>query len=194
MERAGLKRMNDSVTSGAGRRFLRLATRNIDAQNRMRRTPEAEEVVKASGALAKSILQAVECAETIEDLIHYEMVLQRIDELSAQSQQDKTSIENAQRDYRQLSETVAQLRRNPNEYFRANMAFRDTAGDFRKLPRGRVQHIHANVARLRNRASFAPEEERNVWDARLKLAAKTEEMLRALHKSKIKEYKPDTDY
>jgi hypothetical protein len=170
------------MASSAGRRFLRLATRNIDAQNRMRRTPEAEEVVKASGALAKSILQAVECAETIEELIHYEMVLQRIDELSAQSQQDKTSIENAQRDYRQLSETVAQMRRNPSEYFRANIAFRDTSGDFRKLPRGRVQQIHANVARLRNRASFAPEEERNVWDARLKLAAKTEEMLRALHK------------
>lgn len=183
-----MNRMNGNEDSDAGRRFFRLASRHIDAEKKMRQTPEAKQVEKSRNTLVESVLNAIDSAETIEDLIHYEMVLQRVDELSAHSPQDKASIKNAQRQYWQLSETIAQMRRNPYEYFRANISLGGTDGDFRKIPRSRIQHIHSNVTRLRNRASFAFEEERTIWNARLKLAKKTEEMLRALHKSLAEKY------
>lgn len=185
-----MNRMNGNENSDAGRRFFRLASRHIDAEKQMRQTPEAKQVEKSRNTLAESVLNAIDSAEAVEDLIHYEMVLQRVDELSAQSPQDKASIKNAQRQYWQLSETVAQMRRNPYEYFRANMALGGTDGGFWKIPRVRIQHINSNVTRLRNRASFALEEERNFWNVRLKLAEKTKEMLRTLHKSLAEEYEP----
>lgn len=187
-----MRRMNGNVTSKEGREFYQLVFDKTESQKRMRQTPEAKKAIKNSDDLAKRILDATDAAESIEDLIHYEMVLQDLDKLSAQSQQDQASIANAQRDYRQLSETVAQMRRNPREYLRANIAFRDTGGDIRKLPRGRIQHIHANIARLRNRTTFAPEEERGVWDARIKLADRTIALLRAMHKKLVNEYESNT--
>jgi hypothetical protein len=41
---------------------------------------------------------------------------------------------------------------------------------------------------MQDRAAFAPDEERKVWDARIKLARKTVDMLRAMHKVLVKEY------
>ena len=73
------------------------------------------------------------------------------------------------------------MRRNPEEYLRANMGMHDTGGDIRKMPRGRIQQIHSNATRLRNRAAFSPEEERRLWDARMLLAEKTADMLRGMH-------------
>lgn len=183
-----MSRMNGSLNSKMGREFLRLTSHSDELQEEMRQTPEALKAIEARHELAKGILEAVDNARRIEDLIQYEMMLQRLDIPSAQSQQDKTGVENAQRDYEQLARTVEQLHRNPEEYFLANIALKDTGGDFRKLPRGRVQQIHSNIARLRNRASFALDEERGVWDARVKLAEKTEEMLRTLHKNKARDY------
>ncbi len=183
-----MRQMNNDVNSKEGRRFLQRVGRKIELQKRMRQTSEAKQAAKASDDLAKRIFESIAEAESIEDLIHYEMVLQTLDQLSAQNQHDQSSIENAQREYRQLSETVTQMRENPDEYFRANVAFRDTGGDFRKLPRGRIQHIHANIARLQNRATFAADDERGVWEARIKLAEKTMEMLRAMHKKLAKEH------
>lgn len=188
-----MNRMNGNMGTETEIVFYQLVSRVIEFQEAVRQTPEAEKLIQTRDTLAERILEATDNAGTIEDLIHCEMALQRLDERSAQSKQDKTGIENAKRDYRQLLETVAQMRRNSDEYFRANMAFRETGGDFRKLPRGRVQQIHANIARLRNRSSFASEEERNIWDARIKLAEKTGEMLRAMHKSKAKEYEQRID-
>lgn len=183
-----MRRMNGNVSTKEGRQFLRLVSRDIASHERMRQTPEAKQAEQTSGDLAKRILEVIEDAKSVEDLIHYEMVLQTLDRLSAKDRHDKSSVANAERDYRQLSETVAQMRENSDEYFRANVALRDTGGDFRKLPRGRIQHIHANVARMQNRAAFASDEERVVWEARIKLAEKTVEMLRAMHKKLVKEY------
>jgi hypothetical protein len=121
-------------------------------------------------------------------LIQYEVALQQLDERSAHNEQDITSIRNAQRDYRQLAETISQMRRNPDEYLRANVAMHDTGGDIRKMPRGRIQQIHANMARLRNRAAFSLEEEHTIWNARIQLAEKTAEMLRDIHNVVVKEH------
>ena len=183
-----MRRMNGSVNSKEGHEFLQLVNWKIEFQKRVWQTPEAGQAVQASSNLANRILEAVDKAKSIEDLIHYEMVLQTLDRLSATSQHDKTSVQNAEREYRQLSETVTQMRENPDEYFRANKALRDTGGDFRKLPRGRIQHIHANIARLQNRATFAPDDDREVWEARIKLAEKTLDILRVMHKRLVKEY------
>lgn len=181
-----MSRINDKITK-AEFDFIQLVSRGVRSLERMRQTAEAKKLIRDRNALAVRILEAIDNAASVEDLIKYEIVLQSLDERLAQSPEDKASIENAQRDYRQLLVTVAQMRRNPYEYFQANIALRETGGDFRKMPRGRIEHIRANVTRLRNRASFAPEEEREIWDARLKLAEKTAEMLRALHKSLAKE-------
>ena len=183
-----MRQMTGDLNSKEGRAFLHLVDHKIELQKLMRKTPEAEQAAKASDELANRIREATDAAKSIEDLIHYEMVLQTLDRLSAKSPHDITSVENAQREYRQLSETIAQMRENPGEYFRANKALRDTGGDVRKLPRGRVQHIHANVARLQNRATFAADEDREVWQARTKLAEKTADMLRAMHRSLVKEH------
>ncbi len=183
-----MSRRHDSMGGEADYKFFRLVALGIESLEEMRQTPEAKKAIQTRNALANLILETVERSETIESLIHCEAVLQQLDERSAHSKQDKSSIENAQRDYRQLSATVAQMRRNPDEYFQANIALRDTGGDFRKLPRGRIQQIHANIARLRNRAAFAPEEEVHIWEARIQLAEKTAEMLRTMHKQLVKEY------
>ncbi len=63
----------------------------------------------------------------------------------------------------------------------------DTGGDISKMPRGRIQQIHSNATRLRNRAAFSPEEERRLWDARILLAEKTADMLRGMHDALLEE-------
>lgn len=182
-----MHRMNDAADSEEGHDFFRFVRRKIESVGKMRRTPEAKKAERAGCDLANRICKAAEKAESIEDLIHYEMVLQKLDLLSAKSPRDKSSVENAQRDYRQLSETIGQMRENPAEYFRANISFRDTRGDFRKLPKGRIQHISINVARMQDRAAFAAEDDQSVCEARIKLAGKTIAMLRAMHKELVEE-------
>ena len=182
-----MRRMNGNATSKEGKGFFRFARREIESLEKMRRTPEARNAAQASSELVKSILDATDKARTIEDLIHYEMVLQSLDLLSARSQRDKTSVENAQRDYVQLSQTVAQMRESPAEYFRANIAFRGTDGGFRKMPNGRIQHINANIARMQNRAAFAYDDEQKVCEARIALAGKTIALLRSMHEALVKD-------
>ncbi len=179
-----MRRMNDNASSKEGHAFLQLVQKNIESQERMRQTLEAERAALGSRELVDRIVAATDKAKTIEDLIHYEMVLQKLDLLSATSQRDKASVKNAQSDYRQLSETVAQMRETPAEYFRANIAFRGTGGDFRKLPKGRVQHITINIARLQERAAFAYDDEQSVCRARI--ALKTISLLRAMHEKLVK--------
>ncbi len=183
-----MNRMSDSGGSKASRDFLRLVVFGAEFQRAMRKTPEARKVIDNRNKLTDRILKAVEQAETIEDLIEYEVALQRLDEYSAHDPQDIASIQNAQRDYRQLSETISQMRRNPEEYLRANMGMHDTGGDIRKMPRGRIQQIHSNATRLRNRAAFSPEEERRLWDARILLAEKTADMLRGMHDALVEKH------
>lgn len=183
-----MSQLNDGEKSSEWLSFFQLVSRKIELRDRMMQTPEAGQAIQASDDLSSRILEVIDSAETIEKLIHYEMILQNLDRLFAQSQQEQNSIDNAQREYRQLSDTVAQMRRNPEEYFQANIAFRETGRDFRKLPRGRIQHIHSNITRLRNRATFAPEEDRMMWEARIKLADKTIDVLRSMHRSLVKKY------
>lgn len=180
MNRTSAKK-NDKVQGD----FARLVGSGIDFLKAMRQTPEAKSVIENRNELADRILHAIGQAETLEDLIEYEVALQRLDEYSAHDPQDITSIQNAQRDYRQLSETISQIRRNPEEYLRANMGMHDTGGDIRKMPRGRIQQIYSNTTRLRNRAAFSPVEERQLWDARVLLAEKTVDMLRGMHDASV---------
>lgn len=179
-----MNRENGSLTDSIDQTFIRLVLLGAESIEAMRRTPEAIIAIQTRNDLARSILEAVGQAETIEELIHCEVMLQRLDEYSAHDPQDLTSIKNAQRDYRQIIETVSQMRRNPEEYLRANMGF----GDVRELPRGRIQQVLSNLARLRNRAAFSPEEERQIWDARTRLAEKTAEMLRTMHRNVVEEH------
>lgn len=183
-----MNRMNNKRSDKANQDFVKLVGHGIDFLKAMRKTPEAQKVIANRNELADRILQAIAEAETIEDLLEYEIALQRLDEYSAHDPQDLTSIKNAQRDYRQLTETISQMRRNPEEYLRANMGMHDTGGDIRKMSRGRIQQIYSNLTRLRNRAAFSPAEERHLWDARIQLAEKTAEMLRTMHENIVEKY------
>ncbi len=182
-----MNRMNNNLTTKLARHMVPLLANSIELQGKMRRSYEAQKAIESQNTLAREILQATDDAKTIEDVIHCEMVLQRLDKTLAQTERDRTGIENAERDYKQLAETVQQMRKDPEAYFRANLSIRETGGDFKKIPRSRgLQQISANKARMQNRASFAPEEQRNVWEARVKLAEKTEGMLRTFHNNLVK--------
>lgn len=175
---------NRNIDAGIARTLAVAASRAKYAKNKARQTPEAKEAQKKQEQLAKLIAQAMDAATTVEELIYIERSLQDIDTLQAVTPQDQTSIENAKRDYRQIAATIDQMRRAPNEYFKANQSMKETGGDFRKIPRSRgLQQISGNKARLQNRASFAVEDERKVWEARIALAGKTEEMVQTLHKN-----------
>lgn len=180
-----MNRMTGKGGDSANNDFARLVAHGVGYLDAMRKTPEAKRVIQNRNDLTKRILKAIDEAKTIEELLDYEVALQRLDEYSAHDPQDITSIQNAQRDYRQLSETISQIRRNPEEYLRANMGMHDTGGDIRKMPRGRIQQIYSNTTRLRNRAAFSPVEERQLWDARVLLAEKTVDMLRGMHDASV---------
>ncbi len=146
-----------------------------------------QKAIASSNALSEEILAAVKKSKTIEELIKHEMALQKLDLLLAQTDQDRTSIANAQRDYQQLLRTVKQMRRNTEEYFEANMSLRETGGDIAKIPASRgLKQLAANKARLQNRAAFASDEQRSVWEARAVLAGKTAERLHSLHGDLVK--------
>ena len=185
-----MSRMNNNLNTKIARQLVPWLADSIEAQEKMRRSPEAKMAIERQNELAEAILRAIDDARTVEDAIHTEMVLQRLDKSLAQTERDRTGIENAERDYRQLAETVEQMRGDPEAYFKANLSIRETGGDFRKIPRSRgLQQISANKARMLNRASFAPEEQRNVWEARAGLAGKTESMLRAFHNTLVRDRK-----
>ncbi len=154
-----MNRTKGNKSADANQDFFRLVAHGIDFLKAMRKTPEAKKVIKNRNNLTDRILEAIGQADTIEDLIEYEVALQQLDEYSAHDPQDITSIQNAQRDYRQISETISQMRRNPEEYLRANMGIHDTGGDIRKMPSGRIQQIYSNMTRLRNRAASVKADE-----------------------------------
>ncbi len=177
-----MRRMNNRLDDKDARNFGKLMSATVRSRNNMRQTPEALEAIENDKRLAAFITALMDKASSVEDLVRQEMVLQRLDKLLAQSEQDKSSIENAERDYRKLAKIVEQMRRNPAEYFEANLSLRETRDDFSKMPRARgPEQINANKTRLQNRALFAPEEQRAVWKARIALADKTMVMFRALH-------------
>ncbi len=175
---------NRDVNAGIARKLTVAASNAKYAKNKARQTPEAKEAQERHAQFAELIAKLMHNAKTVEDLLYIEKLLQDIDTLQAVTPHDQTSIENAKRDYRQIAATIDQMRRAPNEYFKANQSMKETGGDFRKIPRSRgLQQISGNKARLQNRASFAVEDERKVWEARIALAGKTEEMVQTLHKN-----------
>ncbi len=161
--------------------------RAISTTQEARKTPEMLEAIRQSEILAEEILAAMENSTSIEQLIEHEMSLQQLDTLLAQTDQDRSSIKNAQRDYQQLLRTVKQMRRNTLEYFEANLSLKEAGGDIGKIPGSRgLKQLAANKARLQNRAAFASEEQRSVWEARAILAGKTAERLNTLHTNLVK--------
>ena len=184
-----MRRMNNRLDNKNARNLVELMSATVQARSNMRQTPEAVEAIENDKRLAAFITASMDKANSVEELIRQEMVLQRLDRSLAQSEQDKSSIENAERDYRKLAKIVDQMRRNPAEYFEANLSLRETRDDFRKMPHARgPEQINANKARLQNRALFAPEEQRAVWKARVKLADKTMTMFRTLHDTLAKNH------
>jgi hypothetical protein len=178
------RKRNNNINAGIAKKLVMAASKADLAKNKARQTPEAREAREKQEQLAQLIAQSAESAKTVEDLIYIERSLQDIDTLQAVTPHDQTGIANAKREYRQIADTVDQMRRAPDEYFKANQSMKETGGDFKKIPRSRgLQQISGNKARLQNRASFAVADERKVWEARIALADKTEGMVKTLHRN-----------
>lgn len=166
--------------------FVAAVTNAVVATNTARRSSEMQTAIEQSKYLAAIIISSAGKAATVEQLTWQEMALQSLDVLMAHSEQDRAGIRNAQRDYMQVIKTVEQMRQSPQEYFRANESLKETGGDFKKMPRSRgLQQIQGNKARMQNRASFTPEEQQAIWQARITLAEKTEASLRELHNTLV---------
>lgn len=181
--------MNSKLNKNLARILASQASKSLNRNIAARQTPEAQKARDATENFSATIYNAIDNAKTVEDLVNLEMALQEIDKTQTSSEKDMTGIENAQRDYRQLAATVEQMRRTPQEYFEANLSMKETAGDFKKMPRSRgLQQISGNKTRMQNRSSFAHEDDRKIWDARIVLADKTEAMLKTLHNNLAKNY------
>ncbi len=138
-----MRRMNNRLDNKNARNLVELMSATVRSRNNMRQTPEALEAIENDKRLAVFITASMDKANSVEELIRQEMVLQRLDRSLAQSEQDKSSIENAERDYRKLAKIVDQMRRSPAEYFEANLSLRETRDDFRKIPRARGNPLAA---------------------------------------------------
>lgn len=166
--------------------FLFVALTAANAAHKMRESSVAKRAARRNYEFAEFILGKIEQAEEIEDLIRFEMLLQKNDILIAQTDSDRQSIKNAQKEYRQLIITIGQMREDPDGYFLANLSLKETDGDFRKLPKSRgPQQINANRARLQNRAMFSGDDQRAIWEARVAMAVRTVYLLLELHKKLV---------
>ncbi len=162
-----------------------ITSRVAEAREKMRATPEAAKYREEQEEFTKAIMRATESAKRVEDLIYLEMALQEMDRAQAQTEQETGSINKAQTAYQELLHTVDQMRRSPEEYFEANLSI--SSQEPEKMPdvRGSAK-IRGNLARLQNRAMFANEEDRSVWEARISLAHKMNSMLKTMHKDLTK--------
>lgn len=178
--------MKSGISPRLARRLSISAAKVATAKTEMRATPQARKYRSEQEALVAIIQNAMNSAKRVEDLIQLEMTLQEMDRDQAFTEQEQGSIDKAQTAYREIVHTVEQMRRSPEEYIRANLSI--TSQNIAKMPdvRGPMK-IRGNLARLQNRAMFAPEEDRQVWDARVSLANRTEGMLKELHKTLIAE-------
>jgi hypothetical protein len=163
---------------------------NMDSRlQQARETPEMKAYRESRVNFANDIVTATENAKSVEALVYIEMLHQDIDERNAKTAKDKTSVENAKREYKQILETLGQMRKRPDQYFSANLSIKETRGDFKKMPRSRgLQQLDGNMTRLENRSSFASEEDLKVWDARIALVGKTKSMLKTLHNDLVAKY------
>lgn len=156
-----------------------------EAKTEMRATPEAAKYREEQGKLVAKITAATNSAKRIEDLIFLEMALQKMDMAQAQTEQEIGSIQKAQTAYQELLRTVDQMRRSPEEYSEANLSI--SSQEPEKIPdvRGPAK-LRSNLARLQNRAMFATEEDRGVWEARVGLAHATGNIIKTMHKDALK--------
>lgn len=158
----------------------------IDATAVALKTPAALLMIEITNQLAEEIREVIKNAVSVEQLIRQEQVLQQVDELSAQTEGDRASVKFAKTDYVQLSLIVRQMLGDPEAYILNNVMIKETRADYRKQPKSRgPQQIRANKERLADRAAFSPKELREIWNARIELADKTEAMLRELHDSVV---------
>ncbi len=181
--------MNRNINAKIAKQLSLATSKSNQTEAKLMQSTEAIRDKNAKEELAKIILAATKNAHTVEDLLHIERTLQTLDKGKAVTPHDQTSIKNAERDYAQITDTIDQMRTAPDEYFKANRSLKETGGDVKKMPRSRgLQQINGNKARMQNRASFADENNRLVWDARIALAEKTASMLKTLHDTLAAEF------
>lgn len=174
--------------SNRNRKFLAnltgLATQSVKAHLELEQSRPGLRARDLDRNFAQEIRDILGKAQSIEDLIFLEQSLQKLDLLKAKTPQDKSSISASQKSYTQLSKTLAHMRSTPDSYFHMNMGHKDTGGDPEKIVTGNsLDFIAGNITRMQNRASFSPDSERDVWDARIAVARKTIDLFKNLHKT-----------
>lgn len=161
-----------------------LASESLKTHSKLEQSRLGREARAADHDFSAKIRDILGNAKTIEDLIFLEQSLQKLDLLKAKTPQDKSSISASQKSYTQLSKTLAHMRSTPDSYFHMNMGHKDTGGDPEKIVTGNsLDFIAGNITRMQNRASFSPDSERDVWDARIAVARKTIDLFKNLHKT-----------
>ncbi len=165
--------------------LVSMATKSARMHLRAERSKVVQDARQADRDFARNILAAAESAASVEDLIALEQNLQKSDLLKVKANEDRSSIIAAQRKYGQFAMTIAQMRNNPDSYIRLCMAnIKNTTADPRRIiTENSLAFINGNVTRMQSRAAFAPEGEREVWEARIAVAGKTADMFRELHES-----------
>ncbi len=164
----------------------------IGAQEKLRKTPQYNQAMKASDDLVAAIARGIQKAESAEDLVDQELALQQTDISLAKTREERTAIQNAMTDYRSLLLIIAQMRRSPVEYLVANAGQKDNRMSYEKQPNDKgPSQIDANVMRCKNRALHATDDLRQVWEARIHLAGETKRALKLLHDQVAEKFAKD---
>lgn len=179
-------RHNPKLVQGLARRATTASEKYAVAEL----SPLVQEARQADRIFAQKILAAIDKAKSIEDLIYLEKTLQKLDLLRARNPEDRDSIIAAQKRYDQLSMTIEQIRTNPDTYIRLCMAnIKNVNSNPYRIPyENSIAFINGNVTRLRNRAAFAPDSERDIWEARIAAAERMVEMFKELHNAAAAEF------
>lgn len=167
-----------------------LATQSAQKYFEAEQSQAVREARQADHAFAEEILFLAGEAETVGDLVFLEQSLQKLDLLKAKTEQDKRSILASQKNYDQFTTTIGQMKKNPDAYIVSNMGHKESGGDPKAIVRGNsLDFIEGNVTRMRNREAFAPDGEREVWDARIAVAKKTGDLFKDMHSGLVENFK-----
>lgn len=161
------------------------ATNSAQKYSKAEQSSPVREARQADRDFAQKILTAAEKAESVEELVFIEKSLQKFDLMKAKTPEDRSSIVASQKRYEQLGMTLEQMRKNPDGYIMLCMANikNANADPYKIMMDNSLSFINGNVTRMRNRASFASDSEREVWNARIIVAKKTAGLFRELHES-----------
>lgn len=181
--------MNSSHNRKIITALIGIGTKSTQKHLELEQSQLGRETREADHEFAQQILDASGKAKSVEDLVFLEQSLQKIDMMKAKAEQDRNSIAASQKNYIQFSRTIEQMRKAPGSYLRLNMGHKDTGGDPEKIVKGNsLDFITGNITRMQNRASFSPESERDIWDARIAVARKTIELFQSLHRTLVKDF------